>query len=418
MKILFLSDDFPPGSRGGAEVNAFNLAQALRAKGHAVFVIAATQDKKQIGWREYEGLKIYRIYSSYHRFFTHYFAVYNPFMAREVERIMREIRPDIAHAHNIHAYISFYSLKLARRYARGVFLTAHDTMLVSYGKFDSFIDKNNPAVRTQFNYKLSVWDHLRVARKRYNPMRNIAIRHYLKYVDRIFANTGVLKQVLEDNGVHNVEVAHYGTDIKEGFSEEGVNIFKKKFNVTDRKIILFGGRLSREKGGEAAVRALGEVARAVPNAVLLVAGRQDDYARYMAQIAGEMGVEKSVIFAGWLDREEMAVAYAAADVVITPSIYFDAFNLFNLEAMAAGKPVVGTCFGGTPEVIEDGVTGFIVNPLNIEMLAKKIAFLLNDPEAARKMGGAGHSRAKTKFSMERQATQTLEWYQKIFNRES
>lgn len=412
MKILFLSDDFPPNSRGGAEINAFNLAQVMRA-GHAVFVIAATQDKKQIGWQEYEGLKIYRIYSNYHRFFTHYIAVYNPFIAREVERIMRDIRPDIIHAHNIHAHISFYSLKLARCYARGVFLSAHDTMLVSYGKFDSFIDKNNLAAQKDFNYRLNIWDHLRIARKRYNPLRNIAIRCYLKYVDKIFANTGVLKLVLEDNGVNNIEVAHYGTDIGDAVSEAAANILRTRFKITGKKIILFGGRLSREKGGEVAVRALSNVMRTVPNAVLLVAGRQDDYARYMTQLAEGIGIKRSVIFAGWLDREAMAAAYAIADIVITPSIYFDAFNLFNLEAMAAGKPVVGTCFGGTPEVIRDGMTGFVVNPFNIEILSEKIAFLLNDPDTARKMGEAGRKRASEKFSMEKQATQMLGWYQKF-----
>lgn len=415
MKILFLSDDFPPGSRGGAEVNIFNLAQGLRAKGHEVVVIATTQDHKQAGVSEYEGIMVHRIYSNYHRFFTHYFAMYNPFTVREIERIMRGVRPDIVHAHNIHAYISFYSLKLARRYARGVFLTAHDTMLISYGKFDSFIDMSDLSIQKNFNYTLSIWDHLRTARKRYNPFRNIAIRHYLKYVDRIFANTGVLKQALEHNGISNVEVAHYGTDIKEAVLAGAVQMFKTKFNIINKKIILFGGRLSREKGGEVAVRALALVLRTVPNAALIVVGRQDDYARYMEQLAGELGVGQHIIFTGWLSREDMNLAYASVDAVITPSLYFDAFNLFNLEAMASSRPVVGTCFGGTPEVILDGVTGFVVNPLNIEMLGEKIVLLLNNSEMARKMGEAGARRAREKFNIEHQVSQTLAWYQKVID---
>ena len=415
MKILFLSDDFPPGSRGGAEVNAFNVAQALRANGHEIYVITATQDRERVGASEFEGVTVYRIYSNYHRFFTHYFAVYNPFTVREIERIMREVRPDIVHAHNIHAYISFYSLKLARHYARGVFLTAHDTMLVSYGKFDSFIDTSDLSVRKNFNYTLSMLDHLRTARKRYNPFRNIAIRYYLKYVDRIFANTGVLKQALEYNGIFNVEVAYYGTDIKGVVLAGAVQAFKTKFNIINKKIILFGGRLSREKGGEAAVRALTLVLRTVPNVALIVAGRQDDYAHYMEQLAGELGVGQHIIFTGWLSREDMNLAYASADAVITPSLYFDAFNLFNLEAMAARRPVVGTCFGGTPEVILDGVTGFVVNPLNIEMLGEKIVLLLNNSEMARKMGEAGARRAREKFNIEHQVSQTLAWYQKVID---
>lgn len=410
MKILFLSDDFPPNSRGGAEINAFNLAQALRMAGNSVFIITATQDRTLAGKYEYEGLTIHRIYSSYHRFFTHYFAVYNPQIVHDVGNILQEVSPDIVHAHNIHAYLSFYSLKLARHYARGVFLTAHDTMLVSYGKFDRFINKSNLSVPKSFNYKLSFWDNLRAARKRYNPLRNILIRHYLHYTDKIFANTGVLKQMLEANGLTNIEVVHYGTDIRGEFSEESIHSFKNKFGITNKKIILFGGRLSREKGGEVAVRAMRLVVKESPGAVLLVVGKQEEYSRHMTLIAEDLGVERNIVFTGWLGREDMGLAYASADVVITPSIYFDAFNLFNLEAMAAGKPVVGTCFGGTPEIILDGVSGYIVNPFDIEALSSKISDLLKNPKKAENFGKTGYQRYQKLFTMNLQAEKTMEFY--------
>lgn len=413
MKILFLSDNFPPHSRGGAEINAFNLACAMKEAGNEVFVITVVQDKALVGESEYGGLKIFTIYSDYHRFLTHYFSIYNPQTAKEIKKIIQKISPDIAHAHNIHAYISYHSLKIAKKYAKGVFLTAHDTMLFSYGKFDEFIDKNNLLIQKDFNYKISLLVQLKTAKKRFNPFRNILIRHYLKYADKIFTNTSILENALNDNSIKNTETAHYGTDIKNIASENDIKNLKNKYNLADKKIIFFGGRLSQEKGGEIAVRTLKNVLRSVPDAVLLVAGRLDDYARYMAQIAEEIGVKQNVIFTGWLNREEMAAAYAVADVVIAPSIYFDAFNLFNLEAMSAGKPVVGTCFGGTPEVIKDGVTGFVINPFNIEGFADKITFLLNNPDIARKMGEAGQKRALEEFSMERQVMQTLECYQKF-----
>lgn len=414
MKILFLSDNFPPHSRGGAEINAFNLAQSLRTEGNEIFIITVTQNKERVGGSEYGGLKIFTIYSDYHRFLTHYFSIYNPQTAKEIKKIIQKISPDIAHAHNIHAYISYHSLKIAKKYAKGVFLTAHDTMLFSYGKFDGFIDKNNLSVaRKDFNYKINFYEQLKTAKKRFNPFRNILIRHYLKYADKIFTNTNILGKALNDNGIKNTETVHYGTDIKNIASENDIKNLKNKYNLADKKIIIFGGRLSREKGGEIAVCSLKNILHSVPDAVLLVAGKQDDYARCMAQIAEEIGVKQNVIFTGWLNREEMKAVYAVADVVITPSIYFDAFNLFNLEAMSAGKPVVGTCFGGTPEVIKDGVTGFVINPFNVEGFADKITFLLNNPNIARKMGEAGQKRALEEFSMERQVMQTLECYQKF-----
>ncbi|MDO8548061.1 MAG: glycosyltransferase family 4 protein, partial [bacterium] len=88
-----------------------------------------------------------------------------------------------------------------------------------------------------------------------------------------------------------------------------------------------------------------------------------------------------------------------ADVVVVPSIILDSFPTVNLDAMASKKPVVATCFGGSPEAVEDGVTGFIVNPLNIENLAQKILFLLEHREEARAMGERGYERVKKHFTL-------------------
>ena len=58
--------------------------------------------------------------------------------------------------------------------------------------------------------------------------------------------------------------------------------------------------------------------------------------------------------------------------MLHPVICFDSFPRAVLEAMASGKPVVGTCYGGAPEIIEDGVTGYIVNPFDIKKMAEKV----------------------------------------------
>jgi glycosyltransferase involved in cell wall biosynthesis len=206
---------------------------------------------------------------------------------------------------------------------------------------------------------------------------------------------------------------YYATDIKPATEREAVDNFKKKHNLFSKKIILFGGRLSPAKGGEVAVRSLAHIVEQVPEAVLLVAGIRNDYSKYLEQIAEELGVGKSMIFTGWLNREEMNLAYASCDVVITPSIYLDAFNLFNLEAMAAGKPVVGTCFGGTPEVIQNGVTGYVVNPFNIEMTDEKIIDLLKNPDIAKAFGEAGIKRTREYFNTEIYISSMLSWYEKF-----
>jgi glycosyltransferase involved in cell wall biosynthesis len=85
--------------------------------------------------------------------------------------------------------------------------------------------------------------------------------------------------------------------------------------------------------------------------------------------------------------------------------------MVNLEAMACRKPVVGTCFGGTPEILEDGKTGFLVNPLNIEIMAGEISKLISNKKLASQFGEAGFNRLVSNFTLERQVRQYLEYFE-------
>ncbi|MFH1575604.1 MAG: glycosyltransferase family 4 protein, partial [Candidatus Nealsonbacteria bacterium] len=156
-------------------------------------------------------------------------------------------------------------------------------------------------------------------------------------------------------------------------------------------VVFFGGRISGLKGAEKINQSMELVKKEFPEAVLLVAGTS--------------GV-------GWLSGDSLKAAYSAADVVATPSIYLDPFNRINIEAMACKKPVVGTCFGGTPEIVKDGVTGFIVNPMDTELMAQKIIDLLKNQEKAKQFGEAGCERVKKYFNLNTCISQNLAWYQK------
>jgi glycosyltransferase involved in cell wall biosynthesis len=149
------------------------------------------------------------------------------------------------------------------------------------------------------------------------------------------------------------------------------------------------------------------VCKTVHNAVLLIAGKQDGYGEHMQQMAKESGIEQSVIFTGWLSREDLMVAYQCSDVVVSPSIYLDNFPTVNLEAMAMRKPVIASCFGGSKELVFDGMTGYIVNPLNTEQLAERIIELLTDKAKAALMGEAGYQRIADKCSIQQQGQKML-----------
>jgi len=76
--------------------------------------------------------------------------------------------------------------------------------------------------------------------------------------------------------------------------------------------------------------------------------------------------------------------------------------MVNLEAMVNERPVVTTCFGGSPEVVEDGVTATVVNPLDVDSLSSALLEFLRDPKKAEAFGQAGRERAKQEFTLARQ----------------
>ncbi len=412
MKIIILQDDFPPKSAGGAGMVAFSSAQKMRGNGHSVFVITAVRDREEEEEVTYEGLTIYRLYSNYHERWRAYFSLYNHQVTKKIDKIFQQIKPDVIHAHNIHSCLSYYALKLAKKSGAKVFLTAHDAMLFHYGKLAEFDAEDGIWGRIK-NYKISFWRQIKKYKKRYNPFRNLVIRRDLKYVDQVFAVSSELKKALEDNGIKKVAVLRNGIDVTRWqANDEKIREFKNKFGLNGFKVILFGGRLGALKGGEQAVKALGEVVKISPLTKLLVVGRRDAYAELMLELADTLKVKDLLVFTGWLDQHEMAVSYHVSDVVCVPSLYLDPFPTVNLEAMACKKPVVGTCFGGTPEAVKDGETGFIVNPYQVNDMAEKISLLLSDNQLARKFGEAGYQRVSREFGLDNATTVLLDWYNK------
>ncbi len=177
------------------------------------------------------------------------------------------------------------------------------------------------------------------------------------------------------------------------------------------KVLLFVGQLSPLKGLIHLVRALRLIDQEI---ALIVAGGSDLWQtindpviRMILRMSEyEMKVRESaegltVHFLGTVPTNELKNVYAAADIFVCPSEWPEPFGMVNVEAMAAGKPVVASRTGGIPEIIEDGLTGLLVEPANPAALASAINQLLADGELRRKMGEAGYARARDYFNWER-----------------
>lgn len=174
-------------------------------------------------------------------------------------------------------------------------------------------------------------------------------------------------------------------------------------------LVVTVGRLVPQKGIKYLLTAATHVLRELPSAQFLIVG--DGPLRRDLEVAAEkLGIHKKVVFIGF--REDIHDILVASDVVVLPSLT-EGLPLVALEAMAAGKPLVGTAVGGIPEVVVDRETGFLVPPRKPIPLAHAILFLLTNKEAALQMGMAGRRRVEEDFTLEKTITETQNIYTEL-----
>ena len=156
------------------------------------------------------------------------------------------------------------------------------------------------------------------------------------------------------------------------------------------RVILATGRWvasERYKGMDTLITAMPRLLTRWPELQLVLAGSGDDRP-WLEDFAEKNGVERHVHFLSGLSNGELAACYAACEIFALPS-RGEGFGLVYLEAMACGKPVIGGTHGGTPELIQDGVTGYLVSHGDPLQLATALQTLLADPQHAKEMGARG-----------------------------
>ncbi len=396
MKILFLSDEFPPHVTGGPGLVVAHLARGFIARGHDVAVLTTVRREEDAHEYVYDGIRVIALQSAYHERYAGYLSLYRPSMSRRVTEVLKQFQPDVVHAHNIHFHLTYDALRLAKNSGARVILTAHDCMLFHYGKFTSFIDPHDLTVRSSYEYKIGWWEQLRTFKRRYNPLRNMVIRRYLKNVDVICSVSDEHKKVLEANRITPVTTVYNGLDIGSWKSDPAdTQVLTRRLNLQDRSIILFSGRLSEAKGLEQLYQAFVRAAGATKNKVALVLlGKSNAFVEDLLVRARKAGV--TIVVTGWMGENDLPNVYALSDVVAFPSICFDTFGMVNIEAMASHKPVLATCFGGAREVVVDSETGYVINPFDIARFAQLLTKLVDDPALAGKMGEKGYARVVEK----------------------
>jgi phosphatidylinositol alpha-1,6-mannosyltransferase len=241
-------------------------------------------------------------------------------------------------------------------------------------------------------YGIDVWETL-------PPLRRASLRRASAVTS---CSTFTAQKLVSVQHVNSDRVFHIPLSLDPEFMElaESAPGLPPPQGFPEGRIVLSVGRWAaneRYKGLDHLIQALPELQRQVRNVYLVAIGDGDDRPRLEA-LARETGVADSVIFLRGLSRPDLVACFARCDVFALPSAG-EGFGYVFVEAMALGKPTIGGAHGGTPDIIQDGDTGYLVTHGDVARLATVIGKLLQDDSLRTAMGrrAAQHVRANFVF---------------------
>ncbi len=390
MRILHLTDNYE--FTGGIQSYLKQLVDLLKKKGHSVEVYSPSGDVGSL--------------SSY---FTRWIS-YKDFSA--VKKIITQFKPDILHGHSISMRISPLPFLAAKNKNIPVVMTVHDFNYACPRKWMIYRDEN-PCLYG-FSFRCLVSNCLSNKNGwRYVPYHNlrwlkIALHRRMlkKYVRTFICPSRVLCQWMKKSlDVHNI-------DLIPNFIE------KKLFpqvNIQKYNQLLFIGRLSREKGVKCLLKAMPLILASHPDAFLTIVGDGPEREK-LEYISHNLKINKNVCFVGMVDNKKLSKYYTKSAFCLLPSIWMENCPVAGLEALAFGKPLVGSNIGGIPDIIQEGKTGFLFRKNDHIDLAEKIKILIKNEKLVNTFSKNSLSFFKESFTEEKHSEKILSLYTSLVKR--
>ena len=294
--------------------------------------------------------------------------------AWRLARILRQIQPEVVHAHDPHAVAVAAT-------AIGYGVVSPKPTLVASRRVDFPLKLN----------ALSQWKY--------------------RQVTAFLCASEAIRGILIGQGIprERAITIHEGIDLDHVDAAPPLSVRETFWLPTNSPIVGCIGALVDHKGHRHLVHAATDVVRAVPDARVVILGEgelRDDLTR----LIHDLGLERHVLLPGF--RPDVLSLLKTFDVFVMPSIT-EGLGTSILDAMACRKAVVASAVGGIPEVVDPEVTGLLVPPRDPGALGTAIVRLLRDPALTSRLGEAGRSRVEARFSAERMVQETLAVYTRL-----
>lgn len=415
MKVLLVSNGYPPASIGGVETYTSGVAQALHARGHQVTVVCPWskpgEPEYQLAHEDRDGIALYRLINNFTGINTFDGTFADARVDDVFDRLLGQLQPDLIHFNHL-IQLSARLPLVAQSHGIPSLFTAHDFWALCqriylhnqrkqpcpgpvYGG-DCFTCISSPAaskrartaaisaLRHVMPFALRVRLRKLMARDDYflpelpaTPQlldeRYRLFREALDATRLILVPSHFVKQMFVDNGyrAEHIEVLPLGITKPQPGPVRSLR--------TDGNLRLaYVGAILPWKGTEVLVRAF--MAAENSRLRLTLYGREDivpAFARSLRQLAA---ADPRIGFAGPFQPSEKDDIYHDIDVLVSPSTAHESFSLVAREALRRGVPVIASDLGALPEVVKDGVNGFLVAPGDVDALAGLFARLADHPE--------------------------------------
>lgn len=373
MIVLIVHNEY--GKFSGEEAVVRGLAELLRRKGHTVIEFSR-------GSAELRTIHLGQLRA----FFS---GIYNPSSRKAMGRLLAEHQPDIVHVHNVFPLISPSVLPECRRAGVPVVMTVHNYRLVCPNGLH--MPKGRQDVCEKCCGGREYWCVLRNCERSSPKSLGYALRNYVARRLGLFRKNVTLFACLTEFQRQRL--------IAEGYPADRLRVLPNMCPVRtevqecaagDGDYAAYVGRISPEKG----IEVLLSVAQRLKDVPFRLAGSYDAMPELVDRASA------NVSFLGNLDGNRLDGFYRQSRFLVLCSRCFEGFPMAIVEAMAHGKPVVAPRIGGIPEIVDDGVTGFLCVPGSAEDLAAKVQYLWANPDLCRRMGRSGREKALREYSPE------------------